>query len=624
MPYQVMTFQIVTFIFGAILLSVGLFGRVTIRELAVGTGNKGIRGVSVFMGMILIVLAFINPSDWSFPKADLNQKTVENNQSSTASQAQSGLNRPVRDSNNPISISFYSDAQADWANAMTAEFNRGHHQIGGKPIVVTLHTVLSGASMLDILDGKIKPVMWQPACGPWIDSLNYEWKIRENHDLIASSQSIMLTALVIGMWEPMARALGYPDQDIGWNDLAALSTNPRGWAAYGHPEWGEFKFGHSHPDFSNSALLSIGSMVYAMAGKTSGLTMADFQRPEIVNPIRAIEQAIVHYGDNSTWLMEQFVNKGPAYLSALTLYEYTVMEANQKYPRKAFPIVAIYPKEGTFWIDYPLAILDGGWVTAEQRQAAEMFRDFLLAEPQQKQLIRHGLRPARPDIPLSPPFDRTNGLIPEMKPMNALELPSKEIARRIQEFWHQTKKKATVYLLIDTSGSMDGDPITGARKGAETFIRQMEQDDQLQVVAFGSKPISLGEFGYVRDVGEPLIGKVKGLFPMGNTPLYDAIALALREIEHHKATQREPRSYGIVVLSDGKDTSSVVTKQGLLGLLPRHPESEPNVTKIFTIAYGNEADKKTLQEISFNSNARMYEGGPENIGQIYLQISSYF
>jgi Ca-activated chloride channel family protein len=163
-----------------------------------------------------------------------------------------------------------------------------------------------------------------------------------------------------------------------------------------------------------------------------------------------------------------------------------------------------------------------------------------------------------------------------------------------------------------------------ARKGAELFVKQMEQDDQLQVVSFGKGVFALGTLDYVKDTGEALIEKISGLYGAGKTPLYDAIRYALQEIEKIQAAQKEPRLYGIVVLSDGQDTSSRITKQELLSMLPRNPETEPDVTKIFTIAYGKDADIDTLQEISVTSNARMYKSSLENIEKVYISISSYF
>ena len=33
----------------------------------------------------------------------------------------------------------------------------------------------------------------------------------------------------------------------------------------------------------------------------------------------------------------------------------------------------VYPKEGTFWSDHPVGIVDREWVTPERREAAEIY-----------------------------------------------------------------------------------------------------------------------------------------------------------------------------------------------------------------------------------------------------------
>ena len=48
-------------------------------------------------------------------------------------------------------------------------------------------------------------------------------------------------------------------------------TSPAaGRAIAGKPEWGLFKFGHTHPDQSNSGLLTLVLMAYEFAGKRRG------------------------------------------------------------------------------------------------------------------------------------------------------------------------------------------------------------------------------------------------------------------------------------------------------------------------------------------------------------------
>ncbi len=84
--------------------------------------------------------------------------------------------------------------------------------------------------------------------------------------------SFQLTPLVIAMPRPMAEALGWPDEPLGFADILALSQDPEGWAAFGHPEWGEFRLGKTNPNFSTSGLSALIAQAYAANGKTAGLS----------------------------------------------------------------------------------------------------------------------------------------------------------------------------------------------------------------------------------------------------------------------------------------------------------------------------------------------------------------
>ena len=62
------------------------------------------------------------------------------------------------------------------------------------------------------------------------------------------------------MWRPMAEALGWPDKPIGWKQIVELAGDPQGWAKYGHPEWGQFTFGHAHPEQSSTGFNILASL----------------------------------------------------------------------------------------------------------------------------------------------------------------------------------------------------------------------------------------------------------------------------------------------------------------------------------------------------------------------------
>ncbi len=515
-----------------------------------------------------------------------------------------------------------SDGKKEWLEDVTKAFHASGASVGGKPVRVTLLHMKSGESMQKILDGKEKPTIWSPAGGAWVDLINGTWKTRTGKPFLADTKPTVMSGLIVAMWEPMARALGWPDKPIGWNDIFKVAADPKGWAGYGHPEWGPFRFGHGHPDFSTSASLSVISSIYAAAGKTKGLTADDLKDPKVVEKVRSLERSIVHYGESSSWLTERLCVKGPAYLSAVTLYEANVVKANDKYKAQMpFKLVAVYPKEGTFWENHPTGIVDADWVSAEQREAAQKFLTFMLSNEQQMKASNYGYRPTAPGVAIGAPLDAEHGVDPKQNGDSALEYVSDDIFRRANELWHQVKKHSTVFLALDVSGSMQGEKMTSAKKGTAQFIRAMEKDDQVAVIAFSDKARLLKPISSVRDVGESLAAQVEGLFADGGTAMYDATLDAFDAID--KAKKDDPvRLYGIVVLSDGKDTAS---KHTLSDLLDRMPETESaDGTRIFTVAYGDDADEDLLKKIADRSNARFLKGEASNIDKVYHQIAAYF
>ena len=516
-----------------------------------------------------------------------------------------------------------SDGKKEWIEDVAKAFHDSKAEVSGKPIRVQVIHMKSGESMQKILDGKEKPTLWSPAGQAWIDLINQTWSGRTGHAFIDASKPTVTSGLVVAMWKPMAEALGWPGKPVGWEEMTKVASDPKGWASYGHPEWGQFRFGHGHPDFSTSAMLSVISTIYAAAGKTAGLTAEDFKNPKVVEKVGTLEKAIVHYGESSSWLTEKLCTKGPAYLSAVTLYEANVVKANDKFKDKMpFKLVAIYPKEGTFWENHPTGIVNADWVTAEQKQAAEKFLAFLTSKDQQAKAPKYGYRPTDKSVPVTAPIDADHGVDPAQSTDKSLEYVSDALFRRANEMWHEVKKHSSVYLVLDTSGSMNGDAMNAAKKGAAAFIRGMQKEDEVAVVAFSDQPRLLKPLSKVRDVGEGLATQVDGLFADGGTALYDATLMAFNEIEKNKKDAKEQRLYGVVVLTDGKDTSS---RQKLSDLLDKMPQTEAaDGTRIFTVAYGEEADEDLLKQIANRSNALYQKGNSGNIDKIYHQISAYF
>ncbi len=506
-----------------------------------------------------------------------------------------------------------------WLDLAVQAFNNTHETVDGQVVAVKAQYANSGDALRSIQDGSLKPEIWSPADASWYSQANDWWKGQNNRELFPQSTPLVNVPLVIAMWEPMAKAIGWPNP-IGWSDLARISTDPQGWARYGHPEWGRFTWGHCHPDSANGFQTMV-CMVYAITGKTAGLTVDDLRNPAVRAKLTELERSVEHYGLSSRWIDEFMRAKGPAYLSAAAQYENNVVEGNLASGNKPFPLVAIYPKEGTVFNENPAAIPEADWVTAAERGAAERFIAFLRSEPQQQAAVQKGLRPAgRSDAP-GGPFSLANGVAEALPSFPVFEIPSPSILNRVRDLWFETKKPASVTLIIDTSGSMNGEPMLKAKEGAVGFLDQMYPQDEIEIIVFNSTISVLSEMDTVAKVREGARARLQGLFANGGTHLYDVADLALKRIATRR--QRQPdRHYGLVLLTDGKDEGSTLKRQDLIDTLPKG--DAPEVVKIFTIAYGEDLDKSVLKELSNRTNARMFESTTKNIAQVYAELVANF
>jgi Ca-activated chloride channel family protein len=434
--------------------------------------------------------------------------------------------------------------------------------------------------------------------------------------------ALLLSPVVIAMWEPMARALGWPETPIGWTEIADLARNRTIWETYGHPEWGPFQFGHTHPDYSNSGVVSILASAYAANGKTRGLTVADVQKPETAEFMRAVESGVIHYGESTGFFGEQMFTRGPSYLSAAVLYENLVIESRDtsRYTT-SLPVVAIYPKEGTFWTDHPFAILNAPWVTEEQRAAAATFRDFLLAPEQQRRALEFGFRPADPNIPIAAPITPENGVDPQ-QPQTLLEVPNAEVTEAVQSLWAQNKKPVDVMVVLDTSGSMsDENRLETAKVALRTFVGQLADNDGFGLTIFNNDATVLTPISPIGPKRQKVLDQIGGLFPQGGTRLIDSVS------EAYATLLTEPpgeRIRSVVVLSDGADNRSSAAQETLLQQL-QGDEGGYSI-KVFTIAYGTGTDVNVelLKSIAQTSGAKSYESSPTNIETVYRDIATFF
>lgn len=514
----------------------------------------------------------------------------------------------------------YGSEKEKWINDVTRDFNQRHLKSkSGKTIFVRALPMGSGETIDNILSGRLQAHLASPASGAFIKLGNAESRSKTGRDLIASTENLVLSPVVIAMWKPMADAIGWEKKPLGWADILALSRNEKGWQAYGYPQWGKFKFGHTHPEYSNSGLISLFAEAYAGSGKTSGLTLADLDKPQLKQFLGGVEQSVVHYGSSTGFFGRKMFANGPEYLSAAVLYESMVVESYSQ-SNLAFPVVAIYPKEGTFWSDHPVGVVERDWVTPEHREAAKIYIQYLLARPQQAKAMEYGFRPALVDLSLAAPLDRTHGIDPQ-EPKTTLEVPTPDVINGILQVWRAQKKHSNVVLVLDTSGSMkDEGKMQNAREGAKQLVQLLDDGDTFSFLPFSSELHWAQRNASVKNERAHLISQIDSLFAGGGTALYDSIDAAYQQLV--TGMSGDSKILAVVVLTDGADTESHMKLEELMERIQYNGETR--AIHIFTIAYGRDARKDVLQQIADATQAKFYEGTPQNIVEVFRDISTFF
>lgn len=545
-------------------------------------------------------------------------------QTATAQANQSSTN-PISGTGAPLVIRLiYSPEKAAWLTPLLEQYNTTQRRLpNGRPIhvVATIANAVDAASA--ILDQGSQATIWFPTTSLELERTADTWRQRNGRDLTAEVSTLVVRSpLVIAMWEPMARLLGWPDKPLGWMQLADLAG--KNWAEFAHPEWGAVKLGHTNPEFSASGLTALFASAYSALGKQAGLTTADLENPTVRTTIERIQQSIADYGqDTSSYAARIFdcAKGGPTTMSAAVLYESDV--ATQPTCPKRPKMVALYPTEGTFIADHPYAILQAPWVDADQQAGARDLLAFLLDTTAQQAAAQAGFRTTAAPLAVAQGIDL-------QEPRQLLALPDMALIGQTTGLWRQLKHSADVVLLFDRSGSMDNDgKIITARQGMIAFINLLSDKDRVQLIAFSGDQATLSPLSELGSKRSRLIEQIQSIRAEGATTLYDAMLSAYNDLQ----TNGDPKHIrAVVVMTDGRDERQlasgavVAASQAKLDTVIKIVGATANPDsgiRLFTIAYGKDADNTTLKAMTKVANGMSFRGEPDTIQQIYQAIALF-
>ena len=492
-----------------------------------------------------------------------------------------------------------------WLETAVPAFNDSKTEnAAGDPVYVVVEYTESGQAVTQMAGGT-DAALWLPEEPVWANVLADQGNDSFQSDCVSVAKS----PLVIGIWRPVAEALGWPGLPLGWLDIGSLAADPSAWNYYSGGDLGDtFRLGHTHPGLSGSGTSTLLALVQSAQSKTDAVTAADIQQPIVQASVGAFEGGVTWFSTSTDSLAATMQQRGVNYLTAAVMYENTAVYYGNG------EIVPVYPLEGTFMATHPACV--NGAADSTAQEGAKLFRDYLVGVDAQGTAVSVGLRPVNASVTVGTPLDEAHG-VDLAQPVIIFNSPSVATIYGVQDVWAAARKDVNLVMLLDTSGSMRGSKMESMRTAAMQFVEQMGDDDYITLIAFSTEPTVLVQHAQVGPNRQKVIATIDRLEASGDTTLFDAIGDGAAVIAETTSTNT---TNALVVLTDGQDTRSY--RYSFNDSLVQ--AAAANNTTVFTIAYGTDADENVLSSLAAGANGNFYLGDEASIAAIYEEMSAAF
>ena len=379
------------------------------------------------------------------------------------------------------------------------------------------------------------------------------------------------------------------------------------------------RFVQTAPTRSNSGLQTLVAQFVAVSGvRPEQFTLAQVEAN--AGKVAAIHRHITRYGSSTNQLAQAMVRNGPYWASIGSVYESSVINANLGRAPGEEAWVAVYPR-ATFTSTMRAILPTAPWIDAKEKEAAGVIIQELLTPEIQRLAAEKGLRPANPAVPASL-VTRANGVDPRAR-FDSLRSPRPQVVEAMLRSWVAVAKKPSrVALVVDSSGSMQGNKLPAVQASLSRYLNQLTPRDSVALFDFDSTlrpPVVVDGQPGSRARGQAFIASLQA---DGGTRLYDAVLQARDWLRLHR---RPGEIDAVVVLTDGMDQGSRTSLQALQAELRRSGFSGDERIGVFTVGFGanGDFDASVLKGIATSNGGDFAQGTPDSIRKLMddLQLS---
>ena len=435
-----------------------------------------------------------------------------------------------------------SNAPDDWINVIARRFNDAHQTVGGKTVSVTVRKIASGETLTYLTEGNYRPQLYLPSSYAWGEMLKSKGVSVEP-----------LAERLLGNTAGILMEKGTYDTFIAKYKTATLDKVIEASLA------NDLTFAYTNPYTSSTGLNALASALYAFdrsnpLSDTAQQKLLDYQKQ--APPVAYTTGVLVNQAQKG--IIKAMVMEEQAYINKPELKNYVYTPFGIRH-------------------DHPLYTFD--YVTAEEKQAAALFKDFCLTDESRKLGEEKGFGK----------HDDYKGQDTGLDGAGYLAA---------QSIWKEAKDGGQPIIAVfvaDISGSMDGTPINSLKESLLATKSYISSSNYIGLVSYATKVhVELPINKFDEEQKAYFSGAVKNLTVEDATATYDALLVAMKMMIDKK--QEVPNAKMMLfVLSDGDQNRgySLDRVAPIVGGLK---------IPVYSIGYNITADSDPAKELARLSN----------------------
>jgi Ca-activated chloride channel homolog len=403
---------------------------------------------------------------------------------------------------------------------------------------------LTGASDItaarDIASGKLKVDAWLASSRALINYANS--RIVNLGAEQVECRQLFGSPIVLVTSQDSIRALGNQAQ-MSWKYIFDRPQEELGGQERRQPT-----FSTAAPAESFTGLAALLQTAFIAAPKADALDADAFGQGDGFQRLKQLENSVNNYGLNEQELLQKVaLQRGPRRRFVLTTEQQMVAYNLGLAPENR--LAAVYLSEGSVWQDFSLCRSNQDWVSPDRRAALKVFSDFLASPLSQEAIRKIGFRPAAQEAAAGSPLTKEYGVRSDLPKVSLLP-PAGSLVQQLLDSWPLIARPAALVLVLDLSGSMEGDPLRVMQQECAAFLKSLSKRDLAAVVTFATEAKLHSDF----TTDHSLVSEALNQLEIGGgSAAYDGMNLAVQIIN-----QRDLREYRktVVMVIDGPDKNS--------------------------------------------------------------------